>query len=208
MTQRIDDRIADYLAGKMSPADREGFESEVRADDELADALYAELNLEEALPRAGRWRGSNVAATEKVVPLDSRRPGRNVAWWKIALPAAAAVALFAASFLRPEPPPAPETFRGPESLHALHPAGEGAAIGDFAWSEDPGAAIYEIVVRNEVGDIVWRATSAETTIVAPAGALPDGAWRGTWTVRSKDDAGIVRMSRTAEFSGTTAAPTR
>ena len=62
MTQKIDERIADYLAGAMSATEREAFEAEVRRDDDLADALYAELNLEEALPRAGR------AAGERPIP--------------------------------------------------------------------------------------------------------------------------------------------
>jgi len=197
VTSAKDERIADYLAGSMKAEEREEFEREVLASDELAEAVYAETSLDDAIRRAG-VAGAAQRAETKIVPMGSR----GLAWWKVALPLAAAIALIAIPLVdRDRAPETGPVFRGADSAFTIvGPTGRVASLERFTWNDDPGAAAYEVTVRDAAARIIWRMTTTETSVQPPSGAIPAELAGGTWTVRAFDASGFPRETRSAEFT--------
>jgi hypothetical protein len=196
VTSPKDDRVADYLAGTMTARERATFEQEVLASDELAEEIYAEKSLDEAIGRAVAARARH--AETKIVPLKARGPS----WWKVALPLAAAIALVAIPLVQRERTQSPgPVFRGADSAFTIvAPTGPVASLDRFTWNGDPGAASYELTVRDAAARIVWRMTTTETSVEPPSGAIPGDLSGGTWTVRAIDASGIPLGARSAEFT--------
>jgi len=185
LTPDEQEQLARYLAAQMSRDQQEAFEQRILDDPALAEAVYSQAALDPHLPVRG-------AAAPRVVRLPERRPQ---AWrWGFALPVAAAV-IAALVLTLPgrigRHAPA-DQMRGAEAVPRLR---EPAATVDhlparFAWSAAAGAVTYRLQIVAVDSTLIYQATTADTAIEIPAGALPATLVSARWRVVPYDDAGL------------------
>ena len=188
MNQDREERLQQYLDGRMDAAEREAFEQELLVDGEFLTDAYDEITVREALAEA--------ALAQRAAFRPKRRP-QAVAF--LAVAAAASIAFIA--FILPRPG-GDEIFRGDGSgaPQAMYPVGDLEGPPHmFIWTRDPGAARYRLEIYNAEGSRLHVTTTADTFLATDGGlALPRvGAWRAT----TLDSVGIgVRSTGDVEFS--------
>jgi hypothetical protein len=179
--------MADYLEGRLDPAGERAFESEVLDSDDLARALYSEVNLRSGLEEAGR------AARLRGVVL-----GRGTSWirraWPVALPLAAALALLVLVPRMLEDRRDASSLRGRDARpRGLMPAGPVSSYPRrFVWTRDPGAARYRFELYDKDWRPLYEAVTTDTVMLLPAewqNVSPEG---GQWKVVPVDSSGFER----------------
>ncbi len=196
LTADQENRLADYRAGRMSPEASRAFERDVLSDDDLASALYGDVNLSMALDEVAA--GAMEAPSERKVVKNPR--GWNRRFLPILVPLAVAALVLLVMFpperdrgaRRGEP-----TFRGAESsVQIIRPVG---VLDDvptrFVWTLDSGAAMYRVELYDSSARLLHRSTTSDTILVLPQGVLSDGAFEeGYWKVIPMNDVGVERPS--------------
>lgn len=143
-----------YLAGEMAEAERLRFEDELLADPELAEEVYADLEL--ANRRTPRRRSR----------------ARAVAW---ALPLAAVLATVLLWPRGPEPVPGNGPLRGGGGgIELLAPRAGGSQLG---WRAVPAAESYLVELLDAEGRTLRTVTVADTTLALVPGDEPPAACR-------------------------------
>ena len=177
----FDERLEKYVAGELSPDERAAFEDEVLADPELADRLYADVNVSEAIKTAATARRERGVQSAGAAP-----------WWRRPMfrwlvPAAAAAAIAVVVLVQPDDPERPPVMRGDEGqFSAIEPSGEVAAVPvRFAWTSSSGASFYRFELFDQSAVSVYQTVTADTLLVPPASiSVPS---RGHWTVTPLSD---------------------
>ena len=170
MSQERENRLQQYLDGRMDAGERERFEQELLADETLMGDAYDEVNVREALAERAHAR----RMTHK-----PRRRRSAVGFLAVAV--AASLAFFVFVLPRPE---REEIFRGGSGRapQAVAPVGEVAETPDrFVWTGDPLAAHYRLEVFRPGGDRLFVTTTSDTFFVTEESfAMPRaGSWRAT-----------------------------
>lgn len=151
-----DERIREYLAGRLDAAEAERFEERMFADDELAAEVQRALEIKAA------------AAPAAATPATRRLPRR--AWFAFAAAASAAALAVGIVWLQ-QPPPEP-VFRGIEQLGIQLEVEADAGARRARWAPVAGAAGYEVQVLARDGRVLQsfetRDPSATIEIGAPA----------------------------------------
>jgi hypothetical protein len=196
MTETRDpgERAALYLGDVLPSDERAQFERDVLEQDDLAEALYAELNLDEALRES--------AATSSARPALGRGPFRGAGpLWRVILPLAASLAIL---FLVPSTVRhlrEPTAFRsGATSLVLRSPIGDVPAFPrEFVWEPDPRATSYEIVVTDDEARVLVREITLDPKYVL-SDDVATNAGGGFWTVTVRDANGFeVATSQPERF---------
>ena len=177
----VEERLARYRAGDLTPDDRAAFEREVLADDALAEALYAELSLDAVSAR----EAPAVPARPAITPLPPpRRPRRLPV--HVLLPIAAALAVVSAVMLWRRPAPVPgDSVRGTAVLRVLEPIGsQSSPPAVFRWTHGAGADsyrldLYDTASGRPLATRVTRDTVLAFSEVVPAGTALVASWRVT-----------------------------
>jgi putative zinc finger protein len=113
----------------------------------------------------------------EVIAVSRLRHTRSRPRWLILGPAVAAAAIALFLFARPAETPAPGTVlregeEPPRATVALVAPAEGAAIPTrsptFTWRSIGAGVSYRLTLTDERGDVVWTATSSDTTGHAPS----------------------------------------
>lgn len=178
-------------------------------------ALFASLDADEPRPGEGAavaWIAAETRrrlGTAGIVPAPAlAAPPRRTSWlpsW--ALMAASFVAVLGGAWLLRTPDvtiesPGGAVYRS-AGLEVVAPSGDLDAVPEaFAWTPVPGAAHYEVRVREVDGTEVWRGTSpdprlvlpaAVRTLVLPAKTLEWQVIASDATGRSLADSGVARF---------------
>ena len=175
--------LSAYLDGRTPPERRDELERKILASEHLADALYADVNLRATLEA---YRAAPPAAPRgRVVPM----------WARVALPLAAGVALLVLSPRLFGPRRAAEdsgfdgtprfrsgTLSPAPAVRGLAPTGNVNGEPVFAWTRDPAADGYRLELLGAAGQVVFSATTAETSLAVPRASLPDPAAVSAWRV--------------------------
>jgi hypothetical protein len=170
-----EERLARYRAGAMAPEARAAFEHEALADEALAEALYAEVELDAV-------RLATAPASPRTIVLEPRR-----SWFVLrALPVAAALAAvaFAGWWLTRTPagPAGPDVLRGGSSAPQLiEPVGDVTALpAELRWNAVAGADHYRVELFDATGRRLGTAVTPETTLAIErlvTGPFGAGEWR-------------------------------
>ena len=189
MTADREDRLQQYLDGRLNASERAAFEQELLEDDALMGQAYDELNVRDALAERAGIGG--------VPPRLQPRPRRSAVAF-LAVATAASIAFVA--FILPRPDTGDRVFRGGAggAPVAVAPVGEVPdAPSRFVWTRDPGAMRYRIEIYLPDGDRLHVSTTADTFFTADGLAIPrTGSWRAT----TLDSVGVgVRSTGLVEF---------
>jgi len=170
MNRDREDRLQEYLDGRMEAAERAAFEQELLADETLFAEAYDEEAVREALAARAHARGVGFRP----------RPRRSAVAF-LGLAAAASIAFLV--FVLPGPDHS-RVFRGGSqgAPRPVAPVGAVPAVPDrFVWTRDPGAVGYRLEIFRTDDGRVHVATTADT-FLATGGALAvprTGSWRAT-----------------------------
>ncbi len=166
------ERWADYLAGRLSVAERSELEQEILESDDLSADLYDDLLLAEPL-----------AATDQSVSAGSR-PARSPAprmrrLWAVVLPIAAVLAFVVLWPRDGSIPDGSEQFRGENGQHGMTPRGPvDAAPREFQWSAVAGAEWYRFELTGADGRRVFETTVTTNRVEVPSGQeISSGIWK-------------------------------
>jgi len=179
--------LEEYLAGRLSPERRADLEQRILASERLAHALYADVSLSAAFEES---RGDAAAPRRaRVIPLFASR------WTRIALPLAAGLALLVLSprIFGPRHVEDDSGFDGTPhfrsgtltptpALRPLAPAGDVSGEPTFTWTRDPSAEAYRLELLGASGEVVFSATTADTTLAVPRASLRDPLGVSAWRV--------------------------
>lgn len=183
------ERAALYLGGALSETERKEFERDLLQQDEVAEAFYDEMNLDEML------RESVPDASERKASSGTSSP------WRVILPLAASLAIL---FLVPSTirnlQEHPAFRSGTTSLTLRSPIGDVDAFPrEFVWDPDPSAHSYEIVVTDEAARVVVREITTDTHYAIPDDLRTDSAG-GFWTITARDANGFeITTSKPERF---------
>lgn len=198
-------RLLHYLSGEMDAGEVREFESEILADDALAERLYSLQGIDGliGLGPHGATEGRPVLARPRRSSM-----GRRIGDWlrppRIWIPAAAAVALIVAAFTSVGPFRSGEGGERMRSLSVrpapIFPLGELPQPPErLVWSAALGAAGYRVLLLDESAVPVFEAVTSDT-----AAAIPDSIssrlHTGTWIVIPRDRKGAeLQGSKPATF---------
>lgn len=196
------DRLARYLSNELSESERTTFERELLSRDDLADAFYSELNLDESLREAG----AQLPAAPPAIPQPARAtaPSRTRFWdlllgRRVWIPLAVGMAaVLALTLRRPSEPP---VFRGDEhSSRLLAPVGTLKSTPDrFVWTRCPGATRYRLSLQDASFASVTDTVVVDTTLAASA-VLPPSVASGVWRITPiRGDGSLLDTSTPAQF---------
>ena len=161
MNEKFEQDYPRYVGDEMPKKERQEFERQVVSDPELAEEMYADLNVASKLERG------------EVVKLSPR-------WWRWAAPlAAAALILVAVNLLGPEVNETGPVMRGSDSvIELVAPAGLVDALPKrFEWQNVEGATRYRFELLDESARVLVREVVAGTFVVVDTGVPARGAWR-------------------------------
>jgi len=188
VSQDREERLQQYLDGRLNASEREALEQELLADPEFLTDAYDEITVREALAEA--------AQAHRAAFRPKRKP-QAVAF--LAVAAVASIAFVA--FILPRPG-GEEIFRGDEAgaPQAVQPVGDLEGPPHmFIWTSDPTAARYRLEIFTAEGTRLHVTTTADTFLATSGGlALPRA---GTWRATTIDSVGVgVRSTGDVEFS--------
>ena len=179
MNERDAERRARWLADDLDSASRDGLEAEATHDPELAEALYGEVVLDEAV------RESAKARTVRRAPRPS--PRRRNAWWigTGTLVAALAIVLLRPFFLPSDVGDEPVLRTGADARFALvQPTGTTPMFPRrFVWRAVDRASEYRWELYDDAARRVAVEVVADTVLVRADAETPadsTGTWR--WLV--------------------------
>jgi hypothetical protein len=180
LSQDREERLQEYLDGRLAPEERLVFEEELLADPDLMAAAYDEVAVREALVEATQARN--------VLREASRAPRRRWAVPFLTVAAAASIAFLV--FVLPRPT-GEDVFRGGAAPHpqAVAPRGEiEEPLQRFTWTRDPAAARYRLEIFGPDHDRLLVTTTADTFVVMGPDFRPPAS--GTWKATSLDSIGV------------------
>jgi hypothetical protein len=194
-----EDRLDDYIEGRLDAGERARLEEEILRDDALARALYSRVGLRAVLGRSvpsERTRGGS----GRVVASDRRR------WLaRVALPLAAGLAL---AILAPRILGPLLDGEGPVRGDGARPVGlspKGALASSptrFVWTRAHAAAKYRFELYDDSAHVLFQATTGDTTLAIPDGAIEwTSARAATWRVVALTAVGVeLSTSKPLAFS--------
>jgi hypothetical protein len=185
LTPQQEEQLLLYLTGTMDARHRAAFETELFANDALAEAFYAEQTLAEyRFPSRQRDVTATTPVSGGAAGRVPRRPARRRSRWPYAL-AAGVLILLAAVLTYPR---FLERFNGAERLRGSETPDTGddisvlhGATARFVWRSDARAAVYRFRAYDENGHPIGTTTTRDTFVVAAA-VLPDTSRSGVWLV--------------------------
>jgi hypothetical protein len=177
-----DERMQRYLAGELTPEERVAFEDEVLADADLANRLYADVNLRAAIEAAARARRERSVTAVAVKPWWRRRVWR----WVAPAMGVATVAIFM-MVTQTEPERTP-VFRSTKPGFApVEPAGNVTGVpSQFVWRASDEAAFYRFVLFDTSATTVFETVTSDTSVIIDAATISVPA-EGYWVVTPLND---------------------
>jgi hypothetical protein len=155
-----------YLAGKLSEAETEAFETHYLTCTRCRTELRLGAGIRELLPEVREAPLAPGIRGEKKTGHWFRRNARVGA-----VAAAVAAVLVGVILVKPagrEPLPhregVPETVAAPG---AEAPRGEVAAVRQFRWAAVPGADLYRVTLYDAAGDVLWQAETSASSLAPP-----------------------------------------
>lgn len=212
------------FAESLTPAEREHIAHCMRCEAEMA--LWQQFNADEPAADEGavvQWVAAETRRRLKI-PADDRKPVGWGAWIGSIRPRTAALAatLLVAAAIgyvtwdRGVPP-----ITNPDSgarvyrsggVQLIAPSGDVLARpAELRWEPAPGAARYEIEVREVDGTVIWRSSVAETQVAIPASVAAQIVPGRTffWQVRATTgDGAVLAESQTGRFRMSVMTPPR
>jgi hypothetical protein len=173
-------RIQDYLSGRLSAAEAEAFEAKMFADDALAAEVEQALEIRAALQKPG--------ASQPVAAHRGNWRSRShmrPAWALAASIAVAGIGLF---WFRAQSPSTP-VFRGVEQTMGLQVEVAGGKL-DARWAAVPGAHEYELQIFEADGQLTDSVPSDGTRLVLE---LREGASHAYAEVVALDNLGQTML---------------
>ena len=202
LSPELEERLARYRAGGMDEPERAAFESEVLANDALAEALYREVSLDALLPHEAQARAAAPGpGPTGVVQAHARRRGvLPLPLARLLLPVAAVLVAISSVVLwsgrhRPDAPLDEALRGGSGALVLLEPAGSlDQPPRVFRWSRDPGAASYRVELYDAHARRLGTVVTADTVVALGAlSRAPVAA--GEWRVVALGADGLERAAR-------------
>jgi hypothetical protein len=155
-----------YLAGKLSDAEIEAFESHYLTCSRCQTELRLGAGIREILPEVREGAGTPEIRGEEKTGHWFRR---NTRWGAVA--AAVAAVLVGVILVKPagrEPLPhregVPET---PAAPGVEAPRGEVGTVEEFRWTAVPGAELYRVTLYDDTGEVLWQAETPASSLAPP-----------------------------------------
>lgn len=156
--------IERYLAGRLSEAEVEDFESHYLTCPRCQTDLRLAAAIRDTLPEVDQARAAAAATPAGVRP-----------WWsgrraKLGAVAAAAIAALLAGVLLVQPsrldsPRHRDVQRETGAVPTLQaPIGEVGAVDEFRWTAVTNADLYRVTLYDAAGDVIWETDTRETAV--------------------------------------------
>jgi len=158
--------VEGYLAGKLSDAEIEAFESHYLTCSRCRTELRLGAGIREILPEVREAAGAPEIRGEEKTGHWFRRNARIGA-----VAAAVAAVLIGVILVQPagrEPLPhregVPET---PDAPGVEGPRGEVGTVEEFRWTAVPSADLYRVTLYDDAGDVLWQAETPASRLAPP-----------------------------------------
>ena len=181
MSKDQEERLQQYLDGRMDPRDQLAFEEELLGDPDLMAAAYDDISVRDSLKESAQAR--------RIVSFGARSPRRRK-WALPFLTVATAASIAFLVFVLPRPTDH-EVFRGEAATapRAVEPLGDVAtAPVRFVWTRDPGATQYRLEIFGPDGSRLHVSTTSDTVLVFDQDFTPPAS--GHWKATSLDSIGV------------------
>ena len=178
--------IERYLAGTLSEAEVEAFESHFLTCSRCQNELRMAAAIRDVLPEV---REASQANDLDPAPLTWRWLGRPARAGAVA--AAIAAVLVGVLLVQPS---RRETLRHREAVpgatnvpRAEMPTGEVRAVEEFRWRAVTAADLYRVTLYDPAGDVIWQADTQETHIALPGSVRLEPGTLYLWGVDARVD---------------------
>jgi hypothetical protein len=162
------DDAASYLDGTLTDDARVEVERHIAECDSCREEIAAAARLVATIPPASR---------------------RTLSWWRIALPLAAGI-VAVVMLRRPATAPVAESAEraAPADASAIalvSPAPDAVLVPGatrLVWRAIDASTGYDVVIKDSTGATMWKAETADTTLIVPAGISLRAGERYVWVV--------------------------